>query len=363
MSTETPRGENDDRRRQKAPAPVTIHDVAVQAGVSAATVSRALALPDMVRAETRARVLSAVDALGYTPNAAARHLRGGATMMALVVIPRLTNPFFAEIARGIDQELSAAGYGIIIGDLDDDQTGDAAPRQRERHMADMVFAGHLDGALIMSGSIPKSGTRSIKEAGIPIVALSNLIDDPEVPNILVNDRGATEEATAYMIACGHRRLLFIDGPPGNYGSCERYEGFKDAIGKAGLPADAGQLLPGGYSVHAGAAAAAQFVEMHPRPTAVMASCDATAIGFLRAVRDAGLKPPADVSVIGFDGLEFTAYNEPPLTTMSQPRVEMGQAGARALLRMLREPGVAADSLSATLPAALIKRGSVAGPAT
>lgn len=358
------RSSDDDNKALNAPygrAPVTILDVATQAGVSAATVSRALAQPDMVRAKTRERVLSAVDALGYTPNAAARHLRGGRTMMALVISPRLTNPFFAEIARGIDMELSAAGYGIIIGDLDDDQTGAAAPRERERHLADMAFAGHLDGALVMSGRIPESGGRSIKEAGIPMVALSNEIIDPDVPNVLVNDRGAIVEATSYLISLGHRRLLYIDGPAGNYASVERYDGFRQAIAEAGLPANAGQHAPGGFSTCAGLAAAPAFLASDPRPTAVVASCDATAIGFLKAVRDAGLKPPRDVSVIGFDGLEFAAFNEPPLTTMAQPRQEMGRVAARVLLKMLREPRVPAGTLSVTLPAELIKRESVVPP--
>lgn len=331
-----------------------ISDVARLAGVSTATVSRALAIPGRVSRETHEKVLKAVETLGYTPNAAARSLRAGRSMMVLIVVPKLANPFFAEISRGIDEVLSPAGYGMIIGDLDN-------VVDKERHLVNLVFAGHLDGALILSGRIPASAGRSIKDAKIPLVGMCMKLDDPDVPNILVNDREAVRDATRHLLSLGHRHFFYLSGPPHSYVNGERFMGFQEAIAGAG-PSVTFERFEGSYTLESGTAAARQYLQLpKPRPTAVIATSDTMAISFMKTVRDAGVSIPGEVSVIGFDGIEFTEFCEPRLTTLRQPRRELGHAGAKALLTLLNDKSASPQEVSERLEVELVHRDSVAPP--
>ncbi len=158
-----------------------IEDVARRAGVSTATVSRALSQPDLVRPETRDRVLTVVRELGYLPNAAARNLRSGTTMMALVVLPKLAHVFFGEVVRGIEHALAAAGYGLIVGDLDN-------LVDRERHVFRMASPTHVDGIILLTGRMLHLGDRSLAASGLPIVAAVARIDQKGLPNVLSDEK-------------------------------------------------------------------------------------------------------------------------------------------------------------------------------
>lgn len=331
--------------------PPKIGDVARRAGVSTATVSRALTLPDSVRPETRRRVLEAVKDLGYTPNAAARNLRAGNTMMALVVLPKMANSFFSEVVRGIDTELAKAGYGLVMGDLDNIE-------DRERHVLRMAAAGHVDGVIVMSGRMPQAAGRSLGSIGLPIVAVSARVDQRGVPNVLVNEAESVEGQVRHLVELGHRRLAFLSGPPGNMNDLPRYAGFRAAAEAAGL--EDALRIECDYTFESGVAAARMVLEMAPdqRPTGIVASSDAMAIGFMKAIRDGGLSVPRDVSVIGFDGIEFASYCEPTLTTVRQPRRALGEAAARVLLAAIAGTAPADDLVLATE----LQSGGSTGPA-
>jgi LacI family transcriptional regulator, repressor for deo operon, udp, cdd, tsx, nupC, and nupG len=328
-----------------------ISDVAEAAGVSTATVSRALAFPDRLRPETRERVLAAVRDLGYTPNEAARALRAGASRMILVVVPYLySGAFFAGIVNSIDAELSAEGYTMIVGSLD-------GIEDKARRLVDLVYARQIDGVIILTGHIPLIDGRSLRDAGVPIVSICCQLDAPDLPTVLVNDEECAAAQTRHLIDLGHRHLLYVSGSEGHYNEIVRYRGFLKVA--AASRAETLRYV-GAYTLESGAAAARYFLSLEQRPTGVVCCSDEMAIGFIKTVSGAGVDVPDEVSVVGFDGIEFADYCEPTLTTIRQPRGELGAAGARALLETLGgQPGAGGNPI--VFPGELLIRAST-GPA-
>ncbi len=337
------------RSRWRSVKEIRIADVARLAGVSTATVSRVLATPEQVRPKTHALVMDAVRRSGYTPNSVARNLRTRRTMTVLAVVPNLANPVFAQILRGIDDELTQSGYGIVIGSLDNCQ-------DREARYVDLTLSQQFDGVLLMNGRIPESGRRSMSEAGVPMVAICAAIPNAQIPSVVVQDREGSREAARHLVGLGHRRLGYISGPTGNVIETERFQGFLEGAQQAGLPRRAVTRWEGRFVFAAGEAAAASFLQMKNRPTGVFGASDESAIGFLKAIRSAGLRVPNDVSVMGFDGIEFASYVEPALTTLQQPLYQLGQAGAREILRSMSSKPRPSDS-QVRLPLQLLHRGT------
>ncbi|WP_082666432.1 LacI family DNA-binding transcriptional regulator [Aureimonas sp. AU4] len=315
------------RDRARTGGAATINDVARRAGVSTATVSRALAQPDSVRGPTRTRVLEAIRELGYIPNAAARSLRRGRTRTVLIVVPKRANPpFFAEVLRGIDVTLAAAGYSAIMGNLDEDGA-------RERQLAELVFSGHIDGVIVLSGILPRIDDRSILEAAIPIVSACAPIDERGY-SVLTDEGEAIVGALRHLIDLGHRRLAHLAGPEGNFNAETRWHALRRFMRACDVPGVTLEKLPGQFTFEGGEEAAARFLTLDPAPTGVVACSDEAAISFMKALRAAGRRVPQDVSVVGFDGIEFADYCEPALTTVCQPRFLIGETAARQLLAFL-----------------------------
>jgi len=333
------------------PRAAGITDVARLAGVSTATVSRALMTPDRVKPATRDAVMAAVAAIGYTPNQAARSLRARRT--AMVITPTISNVVFGEIVRGIDDALSDAGYGLIIGNLDN-------KRERESYFVDLAFAGQVDGILLMNGWMPKKDDRSLRDTGLPLVALNSAVDGPDIPKVVVQDREAGTEAAAHLVALGHRSLGYISGPLGSWVQNERWQGFCDGVTAAGLDLATVVHWRGDYSFAAGTAVAEEFLRQADPPTGIFAASDEMAIGFIKRIRQAGVAVPEHVSVVGFDGIKFARFCEPTLTTIHQPLQEMGRIGASILLEMINAPGAPQPEWT-RMPVPLIPRDST-GPA-
>ena len=308
-----------------------IQDVARLAEVSTATVSRALATPDRVSPEARARVLAAIAQVGYVPNPAARTLRSQKTYMVLVVLPDLSNTFFSKILRGIEETLFEAGYGMIISDLD------GSP-EKEAHFAAFTAAGRVDGAILLNGHLfgqSREGEGQPARIAIPLVALCEAIPGAEIPQIEIDNRAAASRMTQHLASLGHRSVAYVSGPSSNILERERFQGYKDGLEAAGLPFDPSLVLPGDYTIEAGVAAGQDLVARSSRPTAVFCTSDEMAIGMMRTLLSAGLRVPGDISVAGFDDIEFAAVAEPALTTIHQPRREIGQAGAAVLIDLLQ----------------------------
>lgn len=331
---------------------VRIGDVASEAGVSTATVSRALATPDRVRPELRARVQAAVAKLGYTPNAAARQLRVKRSRTALVVTRRRWSaPFFAEVLRGLDEEFSAAGYAMVLGNLDEDGG------ERSRQLVDMMFSGTIDGAVLLSGRVAAAGGRTMFEAGLPLVSLCAAIEGTHT--ILTDEGECIAQGVRELLDLGHRDFLYLPGPPDNYNEQVRWAAMTRVFETLPPGATLTRARHCDFSLEAGVHAAADFLGMAQRPTAVVAVSDENAIGFLQTVQEAGVHVPNDVSVLGFDGIEFADFCRPRLSTIRQPRLALGRVGARTLLKAI-EAGPDLSPAREVLANALDLRGST-GP--
>jgi LacI family transcriptional regulator, repressor for deo operon, udp, cdd, tsx, nupC, and nupG len=335
------------RKSWRSVKEIRIADVARLAGVSTATVSRVLSDPDKVRQKTHDLVTEAVRRSGYTPNSTAQKLRTRRTMNVLVVAPRLTNPVFAEILRGVDDELTRSGYGIIIGNLDN-------RREREARYVDLALSRQVDGILLLTGYIPENGPRSMRESGLPIVAMCAAIDDDKIPNVVVQDREASRKAVEHLRQLGHHKFGYISGTSSSIIETERFGGFMEGITAAGLGSDDFVRWEGTFVFSAGVAAAESFLSMKERPTGIFAACDESAIGFIKRVRAERIRVPQDVSVIGFDGIELADYSEPTLTTFRQPLHELGRVGADVLMKLIRKEMKPAD-WNVRLPLTLLDR--------
>jgi len=315
--------------RRPPQAPAKIADVARLAEVSVATVSRALANPEVVSEETRRRVLEAVRTTGYTPNIAARNLRARTSKMVLVVVPDIANSFFSEVLRGVEERLSAAGYGLIIANL-----GNST--EKEARYVDLAFARQVDGVLLLCGHVIGSQSRNLKHANLPLVSICERIPGESFPQVEIDNRAAARQAVEHLLARGHRRIAYLSGPRQNILDVERAAGYREALAGQALAPRADWLLEGDFSFSAGSRAAARVMAMPEgeRPTALFAANDEMAIGFLKAVQEAGVRVPGDLAVVGFDGIAYADFCQPTLTTVVQPRREMGARAAEFLCAMM-----------------------------
>ena len=331
---------------------VRLSDVAKMVGVSAATVSRALALPGAVRDSTRKAILEAVRATGYIPNVAARNLRVRKTNMILVIVSQIGNTFLADILGSIDEELTRNGYGLIIGHLDNHPG-------RENQFLRVAISGAVDGIMLLSlNRIPQNDHQTMLDCGLPMVSINERFEGADFPQVSVCNFEASVEVVHHLYKLGHRNIGFIRGPEGIYTADARLAGFRAGLAQYGLDPDAASVWMGNYQFADGAAAAEACLRQAQRPTAVYATNDEMAIGFIKHMHEQGVKVPEDISVVGFDGVAFGDYSIPTLTTVQQPKQDLGRIAAQTLVRQLHGETVIMDE---RLVAPLIIRKST-GPA-
>lgn len=326
--------------KQKRPR---IREVALIAGVSTATVSRALSNPNLVSEDTRATVLAAIKATGYRPNEAAQNLRHQRTRSIVALVPDLANPFFSKILSGIATVLGPAGYNLLIADTR--VTG--ADR-----LSDYAEPSRADGLIVLDGSIPPS----ILSGKIPIVQACEWALGLKAPTIRIDNTAAAALAIDHLADLGHRRIGHVTGPPNNVLSKTRLAGVRDQMQKRGLTLKESFIYQGDFTLESGREAAKHWL-LQPtqiRPTAVFLASDTMACGFIGEVLRHGLNVPDDVSVIGFDDIELTSHVAPPLTTIHQPRTSIGHAAAKCLLAQIAQREDAQDVI---LPVELIVRHS------
>ncbi len=328
----------------------TIEDVARIAGVSIATVSRCLHLPDVVAPNTRERVLAAVRQTGYTLNAAAQSLRQRRSNTVLVVVPDIGNTFFAEILGGIQQEASAAGLTMLIGD-----TGRV--KAREDAYVRYLLNGRADGALLLAD--PQAAWFDIPNVNVlgirPIVTISEVGPHQQTIAVSIDNEAAAQAAVSHLIAQGHRLIAHLTGPLTNILTRQRLDGYRRALADAGLTWRQDHELPGDFGVASGRAAFALYRALDVKPTAIFCANDETAMGFISSAHCAGVIVPRDISVVGFDDIHFAQSYIPALTTVRQPRAEMGATAMRLLLSIIANEAPA----SIRLPFELVLRDSTA----
>ncbi|NGN66841.1 LacI family transcriptional regulator [Streptomyces sp. A7024] len=306
----------------------SLTEVAREAGVAVSTASRVLSGSEHPISErTRARVLAAAERLHYSPSALARAMVTSHSRLIGVLVSDIDNPYFSVIARGVDDVATKAGYVTMLSNVDRRTTTEINRLQamRDYRAAGVVFAG--------SGYVddPQHGAladavRRAREQGVRAVTLADR--DLGCPSLTVDNRAVAQDITGHLIARGHRRVVFIEGPTGMTVSRHRREGFLTAMRAAGLETNAA-CHPGGFDYDAGHAAALRLLARRPLPDAVLAANDEVAVGALRALRQAGLDVPRDISVAGMDDLRIAEFTG--LTTVSLPLYEMGSLAARHII--------------------------------
>ncbi|GGO37263.1 LacI family transcriptional regulator [Gemmobacter aquaticus] len=323
-----------------------ISDVARLAGVSTATVSRALSNPALVSEETRAAVDQAVQATGYRINHAARNLRHRRTGGIVALVPGLANPFFSQILSGIASVLAPAGYNLLVAD-----TRSAG--------ADTLLSyaepSRADGLIVLDGTLPAAGLTRM-----PVVLACEWVPGLIAPRVKIDNREAAAMAVNHLADLGHRRIGHVAGPPGNVLTEARQAGWQEACIARGLTPDPALLYPGDFGLDSGQRAARLWLDQpkDSRPTAVFLASDEMACGFIGEVVRHGIRVPQDLSVVGFDDIELVAHIAPPLTTIRQPRNQLGRIAAERLLARLEGR---VDDTDTVLPVELVLRGSTAPP--
>jgi DNA-binding LacI/PurR family transcriptional regulator len=343
----------------------TIYDVAKKAGVSTATVSKVLSNTPYVSEPTRARVLDAVDELEFVPSLVARGLSKAQTFILALVIPYTpdylySDPHLLELIRGIDDEARLRHYSLLLS------TGGALPVRRPADRpagsgpAWMHRGSYVDGVLLIAASALGSSLAELGFAGRPAVSIGYSAPAGCATTVHADDRQGAHAATRHLIDLGHQRIGAISATRPLTALARRLEGYRQALGKAGLPVDPALIAYGDFSPESGYQAAGDLLAQHPRPTAIFAFNDRMAMGAIRCLRDAGLSVPHDIAVVGFDDIPAAALADPPLTTVRQPAQDMGASAARLLFERIEHN---ANGLAETvLPTELVIRASCGAPA-
>jgi LacI family repressor for deo operon, udp, cdd, tsx, nupC, and nupG len=332
---------------------VKITDIARKLGVSPATVSRALSDSGLVAEPTLTRIRDEAAALNYRPNVSARNLRTRRSKAVLMVVRDVGNPFYLDVLKGVEAAAREAGYAVLMGNTENDP-------ERETGYFDMLRDGQADGMVLITGQLPQSGRYSegLPE-NLPVVVALETIDQSGLPHIQIDNRAAARDAVEHLIALGHSRIAHIAGPLPEQMSALRLGGFRDAMQAAGLTIPAEYEQRGDYQLASGKRLCRALMTLALPPTAIFVANDEMAFGVIAAAHELGLSVPRDLSVVGFDDIYLSEAFQPPLTTISQPRADVGRAAMTVLLDIL--DGKGAPEAPLILPTTLRIRGSTAAP--
>ncbi len=332
----------------------TIADVARHAGVSTATVSRVINSQSVVAPATRERVQAAVRELGYQPNALAASLVRQRSHTLGVVLPDISNPFFPEVVRGLEDAAHASGYNVILCNSDLDTA-------KEIEYFEVLRQKRVDGLIYHSGTITAAHLEAFRRLKLPVVLAATHDPQGELPCVLVDNRQAAREAMEHLIGLGHRRTAVVTGSDPVSGE-SRLQGYRDALAHHGLTLEDSLALQAQWTADEAYQVTRELLKRRSLPTAIAAASDLMALGVMGALRDGGIRVPEDVSVIGFDNIRLAGIIRPALTSMSQPMYDIGKEAALLLIRCLTEDG--ADSFRGrrlVLPHRLVVRESTAPP--
>ncbi|MEX1079908.1 MAG: LacI family DNA-binding transcriptional regulator [Homoserinimonas sp.] len=333
---------------------VTIRDVAAAAGVSQATAARALNGYGSVSAKALEKVTASAALLGYKTNIIAQGLRLGQTHTVGFVPGDIENPFFATVARHLGDTLEAGGYMLLLSSSDE-------RLEREQKIIETLRAHMMAGLVIAPTSAASAPHLSaLVEAGVPLVLVDRRIDGVEADTVTVDNEGGGFQAVSHLIELGHKRIAVLVDDLAISSSAERLAGYRHAFEVHGLRLDPSLTAVGGASRDGARDATRQLLSMSDRPTALFTTDNFMTEGALRAIQDAGLSMPEDISLIGFDDFNLTTFVQPGVTVVSQPIAELGQEAGRLMLRRLR--GERDPSHNVSLLAELVVRGSARPPA-
>jgi LacI family transcriptional regulator len=327
----------------------TIYDVAREAGVSMATVSRVLNGTAVVKEETKAKVNAAIEKLSYRPNAVARGLASKRTKSIGVILPDVSDLFHAEILRGIEDIATMYQYHIILANSD-------ARELREIDLIGTMWEKQVDGLIFISERITPEIVRTFEQAQLPVVLCAT--DDPEgrIPAVSIDNVLAGFDATNYFLERGIRKIAFLGGPTTHPVTMLRKSGYEKALAESGITVEESLVLHAEDS-HYNAAyhTASAFLEAGLQADAVVATGDELAVGYLNAIRDRGGNAPETVMLISFDNTRLSQMIRPELTTIAQPTYDLGAVAMRLLTKLLNDDGI--REYTVLLPHSIIERNS------
>jgi LacI family transcriptional regulator len=307
--------------------PVTLQMVADAAGVSASTVSRILNGTAIVSELKKHAVDEAVRRLAFVPNPVARGLAGGRTLSIGVITQSIDSPFYGVALRGIEMELSKAGYSslFVSGRWD---------AQEEARCIDILRGRRVDGIIVLTGRLSDAKLRACAKL-LPIVVTGRTLKAPNLVSLDFDNFKGGKLATQYMVSLGHRRIAFIAGDPKHPDATERLRGYKSALDEAGIAFKASLVAEGLFHEDGGHLAVEQLLNNGEEFTAIVSANDQMAMGAYLALHRKKIRVPQDVSIIGFDNLLTSSYCLPPLSTIHHPAFELGQLSAQAILQLLQ----------------------------
>lgn len=327
----------------------TIRDVAKLAGVAPITASRVISNSGYASDEVRQRVNQAVDQLGYVPNFLARSLRSKRTRTLALVLTDITNPFWTTVARGVEDAASEEGYHVIFCNTDESAS------KQESYLEAMIQK-QVDGILLVPARSKESPIKFLHQQNVQVVLLDRRLPDMEADVVRCDSNGGAYQLVQLLLKLGHRRITILSGPSGVSSADDRVAGYQHALQEAGLETEDQLIIYGEFSLKSGYQMTHDLLAMTPRPTALFASNNFIAIGALKALHDAGVTVPEEMSVVGFDDLPAAIVVEPFLTVAFQPAYEMGRRATKRLLECL--DGQVTDGIQEiVLPVSIIERRS------
>jgi DNA-binding LacI/PurR family transcriptional regulator len=309
-----------------------LEDVARMAGVSIATVSRVINEPELVRSETRKSVQDAIRALRYQPSRVARRLRvehGRANLIGLV-IPDIQNPFFADVARGVEDVAQQHGYMVFLGNSDEDES-------KERRYLDVMRAESVDGIIVPPISEDDAAMAELARSGLPIVCVDRRLSRVAVDTVVVDNVRGAHAAVEHLIRLGHRRIAFIEGRPELSTSPACLRGYRQALDDNGIELDPSLILEGDSRQQGGRSLTRELLAFPERPSALLVGNNLMALGALEALHLAGVRIPDELALISYDDMPWAMAFDPPLTAVRQPAYEVGRRAMELLLQRLAEP--------------------------
>lgn len=319
----------------------TIYDVASEAGVSMATVSRVVNGNPNVKPSTRKKVMDAIERLGYRPNAVARGLASKKTTTVGVIIPDISNIFFSELARGIEDIATMYKYNIILCDSDQN-------KEKELHLFNTLLEKQVDGIVFMGGRISNEHIEEFKKSPVPVVLAATVDEQGETPSVNIDYKKAVYDAVEHLIEKGHQRIAMVSGPlaepiNGHY----KFEGYRQALEEGDLEFEDRYVAVGDDSYNSGIEAMKSFIKESEKPTGIFVGSDEMALGVIHAAQDAGYKVPDDFEVISFNNTRLALMVRPTLTTVVQPMYDIGAVSMRLLTKYMSNEDV--DDHAVVLP--------------
>ncbi len=329
----------------------TIKDIAKRARVSTATVSYVLNGTRPVSPERHERVMAAIAELQYRPNAVAQSLRRRQTRTIGLVVPDNSNPFFAEVAKGVEDAGFEAGVSVIL-------CNSGSSFARELSYMEVLQDKRVDGVIFMATTAKADHVRGLVAAGVPLVTFYRQLPELNVDTLIVDNLGGGYRATHHLIELGHTAIACVAPASTASPSALRVNGFRQAMAEAGLPVDEALIYRGDNRFSGGKDGAEYLLQSGKPITAIFAGNDVMAIGVMRTLQQHGQRVPDDISVVGFDGISLGAYVTPALTSVEQPRYEAGRQAFKLLLERMRD-GYAGPQRALTLETTLVVRDSTA----